>query len=150
MAGDRVRVATPHVIHESIDGETIIINLDSGTYYSTKGSGAQIWEAIQGAPGVRVSDLADAVAQSHVAASTDVPTAVQEFVTQLRDEGLVVSVEGDLPAAETPPISPADTQFLAPTLEKYTDMQDLVLLDPVHQVDETGWPAARADVAGPA
>ena len=27
-----------------------------------------------------------------------------------------------------------------PQLEKYTDMQDLVLLDPVHEVDATGWP----------
>ena len=34
--------------------------------------------------------------------------------------------------------------FVPPTLEKYTDMQDLVLLDPVHEVDERGWPHAQA------
>ena len=28
--------------------------------------------------------------------------------------------------------------------ERFTDMQDLLLLDPIHDVDETGWPV-RAD-----
>jgi hypothetical protein len=27
-----------------------------------------------------------------------------------------------------------------PVLNKYTDMQDLLLLDPIHEVDERGWP----------
>ena len=35
--------------------------------------------------------------------------------------------------------------FEAPSLEKYTDMQDLVLLDPVHEVDQTGWPRQQPD-----
>jgi hypothetical protein len=25
-------------------------------------------------------------------------------------------------------------------LQKYTDMADLLLLDPIHEVDEQGWP----------
>jgi len=29
-------------------------------------------------------------------------------------------------------------------VEKYTDMQDLVLLDPVHEVDERGWPHVQS------
>jgi hypothetical protein len=27
----------------------------------------------------------------------------------------------------------------------YEDMQDLLLLDPIHDVDETGWPARKQD-----
>ena len=30
--------------------------------------------------------------------------------------------------------------FEAPVLEKYTDMQTLLLVDPVHEVDDRGWP----------
>jgi hypothetical protein len=37
-----------------------------------------------------------------------------------------------VPAARQP--------YEAPALHKYNDMQDLLLLDPVHDVDETGWP----------
>jgi hypothetical protein len=28
-------------------------------------------------------------------------------------------------------------------LERYEDMQDLILLDPVHEVEEEGWPRAK-------
>jgi hypothetical protein len=27
-----------------------------------------------------------------------------------------------------------------PVLDKYTDMQELLLLDPIHEVDDAGWP----------
>jgi hypothetical protein len=30
--------------------------------------------------------------------------------------------------------------FEPPLLEKFTDMEDLLLLDPVHEVDGRGWP----------
>ncbi len=32
--------------------------------------------------------------------------------------------------------------FAPPRLQRYTDMQDLLLLDPIHDVDEVGWPVA--------
>jgi hypothetical protein len=30
--------------------------------------------------------------------------------------------------------------YEAPKLSAYTDMQELLLLDPIHEVDESGWP----------
>jgi hypothetical protein len=45
---------------------------------------------------------------------------------------------------------PADVlpaAFVAPVLHKHTDMQDLLLLDPIHEVDETGWPSVKKDAA---
>jgi hypothetical protein len=30
--------------------------------------------------------------------------------------------------------------FGQPVLEKFTDMADLLLLDPIHEVGEAGWP----------
>ena len=38
------RINNPKVIHETIDGETVIVNLDSGNYYSLDATGADIWE----------------------------------------------------------------------------------------------------------
>jgi hypothetical protein len=29
-------------------------------------------------------------------------------------------------------------------MEKYEDMRDLLVLDPIHEVDEGGWPTRRA------
>ena len=36
-----LRINTPTVVHEAIDGETIILNIDSGFYYSLVETGAQ-------------------------------------------------------------------------------------------------------------
>ena len=32
------------------------------------------------------------------------------------------------------------TPFVDPALEKYTDMQDFLLVDPIHEVSDAGWP----------
>jgi hypothetical protein len=35
--------------------------------------------------------------------------------------------------------------FEMPKLSKYTDMEDLLALDPIHEVDEMGWPNAKLE-----
>ena len=37
--------------------------------------------------------------------------------------------------------------FTTPTLEIFSDMQDILLLDPVHDVDERGWPINKNNSA---
>jgi hypothetical protein len=49
--------------------------------------------------------------------------------------------------AEPEPRSPEGTAFNPPVLSVYSDMEDLLLLDPIHDVDETGWPQPRSDEA---
>ena len=31
---DRLKINEPNIVHENIDGETIILNLDTGNYYT--------------------------------------------------------------------------------------------------------------------
>jgi hypothetical protein len=35
--------------------------------------------------------------------------------------------------------------FVAPCLHKYTDMQELLLIDPIHDVDDYGWPIIKKE-----
>jgi hypothetical protein len=37
----------------------------------------------------------------------------------------------------------ANGVFTRPVLTKFTDMQDLLLLDPIHDVNSSGWPAKK-------
>jgi len=37
----------PQIVHEKIENEVIIINLESGIYYSLTGMGAEIWSLIE-------------------------------------------------------------------------------------------------------
>jgi hypothetical protein len=135
-------VNDPTVISETIDGETIIINLVSGTYYSLKHSGATIWSGVQ--QSASVAQIA-AMAQSRFeTAGEDIEGEISALIQQLIEEDLIrpkapaadlsQAVIVDLVAgALTPP-------FQTPKLEKFTDMEAMLLLDPVHDVDEGGWP----------
>ena len=122
-------VAAPRVIHETIEGEVVAIDLKTGAYYSIRGEGVSIWEGI------------DAGASTDsIAAALDIPSdRVTAFALELENEGLVTAAStGDghewQPTAEIR--GPA-------ALECFTDMEDLLLLDPVHDVDSRGWPSAQ-------
>lgn len=146
MEAVRIRVNAPQVIHESIDGEVIIINLTSGNYYSTQGSGAEVWGVIEQSPGLTPRELVDALAARFDVSPTDIEVPVDAFVTHLEAEGLVVDADDQAVAPVVPVDASGSTRaFVPPLLEKYTDMQDLVLLDPVHEVDATGWPQPRPE-----
>ena len=38
---------SPQVIHEVIDGETMLVRLDTGNYYNMNVTGGQIWSFIE-------------------------------------------------------------------------------------------------------
>lgn len=42
-----LRINTPTVVGQVIDGEAVVINLQNGAYYSLVGSAAAIWEALE-------------------------------------------------------------------------------------------------------
>ncbi len=150
MGKGGLRVNTPHVIHETIDGEVIVINLASGNYYSMRGAGLDVWEVVQSSPGADPTAIAATVARRFDAPSDVVEREVTAFLEELRREELVAPAEdgvGPLAADGEAAGEGAARAFEPPSLEKYTDLQDLVLLDPVHEVDATGWPHRKPDVA---
>ena len=130
------RVNTPPVIHQTLDGEVIVVNLDTGTYYSITGSGTEIWAALAG--GASRAAVADALRERY-AATPDAEDAVDEFVDLLVDEKLLEPVDDAVTAEPFEPPA-GSAEFVPPRLERYTDMQDLLMLDPIHDVDEQGWP----------
>jgi hypothetical protein len=136
------RVNTPTVSHETIDGEAVIINLDSGNYYSLTEAGSTIWGLIVARQSV--DGICQCICDTYEGERSEIENGVQELLTQLQQENLVVSTE----SIESPTLAAADvaisridrTRFQQPVLQKFTDMQELLLLDPVHDVDDMGWP----------
>ena len=150
MADLRFRLNTPDVMHETIDAEVIVIHLVSGNYYSLRETAAQIWALVDTTGALSVEELVDALAVRYAGPRSEIEKAVTRFVSELAEEGLVAGVEtedGARPDLARQPNGVSGLPFEPPRVEKYTDMQDLVLLDPVHQVDDTGWPRARPDAA---
>jgi hypothetical protein len=65
---------------------------------------------------------------------------ILRFVDQLIQEGLIT------PAQQATPPLPIDApagDYAPPAFEIFSDMQEILLLDPVHDVDASGWPLAN-------
>jgi hypothetical protein len=140
MEGARLRTNSPPVVHETVEGETIVVNLATGSYYDLNATGGYIFGSFEG--GSSVAEVADALATGCGADSGVVEAAVQEFAARLLEEELIVpAVNGHGAASVSFGGFEMPDQFAEPVLNKYTDMQELLLLDPVHEVSEAGWPS---------
>lgn len=138
-----IRPNEPHVVHEVIDGEAVLINMESGAYYSLDKVGAEIWAMIE--TGSSMSDLIASVTMRYSGEPAEIERGIATLLAELETERLIVSGNGEEPghAATVSTSSAAGgerSRFVPPVLHKYTDMTELLLLDPIHEVDEMGWP----------
>jgi hypothetical protein len=126
--------SSDRVVSETIDGEVVAIDLESGRYYSLEGPAARAWEAIQA--GQDVDGFVAAVAAEAGVGADEAQADVAAFLAELEAEGLLLGGDG----AGLPSPGPGRVPLV---LNRYTDMQDLIVIDPIHEVDETGWPNRR-------
>ncbi len=137
------KVNRPDVVCEVFEDEVVVVNLSSGTYYSLAGTAAEIWNYLE--KGFGQDAIVNSLADAHRRSAAEIQSDFHPFLAQLIEQKLLVP---DLAGINSSPI-PADSSrmsnapYAPPALETYTDMQELLLLDPIHDVDETGWPAAR-------
>jgi hypothetical protein len=131
------------LVYETIDGETILIHLGTGTYYSVDGAGSEAWEFL--AAGATRESLLAAGRDRYLGDPLEIETGLSGLVEELLREELLVELEaraaeepqGSLPAGQLP--------FAVPVLQVYTDMQQFMLVDPLHEVDDVaGWPHVGA------
>jgi hypothetical protein len=105
-----------HVISDALEGDRIVIDIQTGAYYTLTPTAAAIWA--EAADGGQVDDAPERVG----------------VLMRLLDEGLLLS--------DTEPtggvVAPADEAFT-----RYTDMEELLLVDPIHEVDNEGWPVFK-------
>ena len=147
QATDVFRVNSPQVIYENIDGEVVLINLEKGLYYSTDQVGADLWDLLEA--GCTVGEMRYAIRARYAGDEAHIETVICDFLAELRKEALIV----DATAPETertgrdrsvPASATTERPSLQkPVLNKYSDMKDMLLLDPIHDVEESGWPAPR-------
>jgi len=141
------RISSPKVIHETIDGETILLNLDNGTYYTLEGVGAEVWSLIE--RGFSEGDIIEDIVRRYAGPCNDMANAIRHFADELQREGLISVSESeeraDAGSGDEHGFQSREESivFVAPVLHRYTDMQDVLLLDPIHDADEAGWPSPK-------
>ena len=138
----RFEVDRHEVVYETIDDEVILIHMKTGVYYSLE-RGSEIWEAV--VAGCAHDQIIELLRKRHEAPREAIEKGVSSLIKELRAEGLIFELREDQPTNGGPQL-PADgdpakrVPFELPVLHRYTDMADFVLVDPIHEVEDTGWP----------
>jgi len=128
------------IAFENYETESLAINLETGTYYSLTGPAARLWVMLS--RGTSCTAIADYFAAAHEGDRAKIAEAVRRFLERLEAEKLIVEAPGAPAAAAQPDAPPAErTPFVDFEVQAYTDMQDLLLLDPIHDTGEAGWPS---------
>ena len=135
MSQTYYRLAGPHILSEELEGEVIAINMESGAYYSLGGSASLIWTRI--GSGASVSEVVELYQPTD---DTDIKAEVESFLSTLLDKQLIAVSE----SGSTDPVKDDHEKgslvFKSPNIDEFTDMEEFLLVDPIHDVASTGWP----------
>lgn len=137
----RFRPNAPDIAHQVIDGEVVIVDLRRGNYFSLQGTACVIWECLE--QGASLEETTAELASRYDHPPDLVHAEVLRLVSELRENEIIRSDDSAQPQPLAPPACEPKLPFEAPVLQKFTDMRDLILLDPIHEVDEGGWPNPR-------
>ncbi len=129
----------PSVASEILDGELVIMNTVGGKYHTSTGTGPLIWLCIE--RGMSRPAILKAIADACSVGEDMIASDLDAFVDELVSQGLICNAMGEQVTAEPEPPALSRTAYERPELSSYSDMQDLLLLDPIHDVSEEGWPA---------
>lgn len=120
---------TDIVASKVLDGEAILINLQTGVYYSFNPAAGLIWSAASG--GLTPDDASLLISRHFDISAATVTADVQAFLDSLRSEGLARLTERPTQTTSAVPDAPAERPaYSAPAFEKFTDMMEMFALDP--------------------
>lgn len=136
------RVRTPEVTSENFKNEVLIIDLKTGHYHSLRGAAARIWQLLDAGQSLEAS--IDRLQKSYTAPAETVEADTRQFVAELAGMGLIMPIQEGV--SKSLEMDGDHTEYTKPTIDSYGDLQDLLLLDPIHEIaPESGWPHRLED-----
>ena len=127
------QVKTSAIIHEFLEDEVIVANLDSGIYYSIQDGGRVVWQLLTAS--VPIDAIKEIFFQKY---KKDISDLLETFIKQTVDEDLLIPRQEQ--SHYTLPDLNYPESFHTIVLEKYDEVKSLLALDPIHEVDKQGWP----------
>jgi hypothetical protein len=134
MLSGNYKLNSPGVISDQIDGEVLVIDLTVGHYFRIKGSTTHLWDLL--ISGINVPEIFDSCKNF-----PEKKDEIQTHIEALISHNLIV------PNPENPSGSEKidSWDFETFSIEKFTDLEDILGLDPIHEIDpEKGWPESGA------
>ena len=118
------------------DGIAIIINSETGIYYGLNGLGTAVYENLTN--GVSSEKVLVAL-KALSGAPADIETRYNNFIKAMLDYELILEGADKNAEANIDANIAAEDNFDL-SVQEYSDAQELLLADPIHEVkEETGW-----------
>lgn len=130
------------MFYDMADGQAIIINFTTGVYYGSASLGSEIIDRL-------IKGYDPALVLSAVKAAPGCPADIEDtfsaFIKALLDKEIIAA--GDtVPGGDEPIGAEALIDGFAFTVDEFADVQDLLMADPVHDVDiDMGWPIMKEE-----
>jgi len=137
MKFGRYKPNDAEVASKVMDGEAILINLSNGTYYSMDKTASVIWSMIS--LGYDFEEIIGKVCELFNMKSDDIKNDMEALFTNLIDENIII------PSNDTKRTGDfnEDTEnrvYEKPKLNIYSDMKDLLALDPpMPRLEDVPW-----------
>jgi hypothetical protein len=139
MLNKRYTINESIAISETIDGETIIINLETGYYYSVNKTGTIIWNEFR--KNNSIEHILKYFLHHYEVDKDTAEKSIIDTVNILLKDYLIVESDSDGFPDITPGLENITKDFfILPKIERYDDMARALTADPVHDVKEDGWP----------
>lgn len=78
----------PEASHETVEAEAIIVNLNTGSYYTANDTATMFWELLDGQR--TIADCARLIAREYDVEAEVVEADLLELAATLEDEGLII------------------------------------------------------------
>ena len=136
------QINTAKMFYDYADGQAIVIDQITGMYYGMSSLGSEVLDRI--ARGC-APDTVLAAVQELADCPADMPERMQQFLSDLVEKEILIP--GETAAGGSEAFGPdALIDGFDLTISDFADVQDLILADPIHDVDpEMGWPTLKED-----
>ena len=79
---------SPEVTHQTVGDEAILVNINTGSYYSLNDTGAMFWELLDGQRSI--ADCARLIAAEYQVEAAEVEADLLELAAEFQAEELIV------------------------------------------------------------
>jgi len=131
------KIDSKNVSWERVENEVIAIQLETGRYYNLFNTAADIWSVL--AEGATIEILCRTFSRLFPG-NNAVCIEIESFINECtKAKLLLVEEEIKTDLVDESALTSLQT-WVTPQLIEYSDLQDLILVDPIHDVEESGWP----------
>ncbi len=131
----------PSVVCEEMGNEIVVINLETGCYYNLNQAATVIWHLIS--KKISYQRILDHIVRNNKTKEETVSKDLKDLFHIFIKENLVVENNNTTKNngnKDNLLDNRKKSKYQRPSIKKYSDMKEMLELDPIHEVTNLGWP----------